>query len=128
MRRSTRPVLLLALLFAGCAVYKTTDEDRFPCGSNSDCYGKQPNCQPAFYPNGDPGTFCSACAPNAVFNEYELCTGDADCRCPMQCLRGPASTDAQPELRCFYPCTDSVNCLNTQTCNLDHDGICVAFP
>jgi hypothetical protein len=128
-RLTTLAIVGLAALLGGCAVYTTTDADRFPCATDADCYSKQPSCQPAFSPNGSPGTFCSACAPNAVMNEYALCTGDSDCRCPLQCLRGPASTESKPELRCFKPCTNSSNnCLSTQTCNLDNDGICVLLP
>jgi hypothetical protein len=131
---STSPRRALSLLglsaaLGSCAVYKTTDADRFPCATDADCYSKQPSCQPAPNPNGDPGHFCSACSLSATFNEYAVCTGDSDCRCPMQCLRGPASTANQPELRCFHPCANSTNCAPaTQVCNTDNDGICVLKP
>jgi hypothetical protein len=113
----------LAALLGGCPIYQTTDRDRFPCASDSDCFSKEPNCQPAFLPDGGDGNFCSACSTTDGGIEFDKCTVDSDCSCPHQCLTGPAN-----ETHCFKPCVDSSNCGNDQVCATLHDAVCVAKP
>jgi hypothetical protein len=125
-RAAVSPSIALGLLLlGGCPVYQTSDADRFPCTSNSDCYSKQATCQPAFNPDGTAGTFCSACNPGIPINEYATCSSDTGCACPLQCLRA-AAPDAGDESRCFYPCANTSNCPHPlQVCDLKNDGICI---